>query len=227
MQHLPFGTGVQTGLNIGANASARYERQKRVIDIILAVFLLIFTTPLVLIAALAIKLISSGPAFITVPRIGLGGKQIRIFKIRTMHVNADRLLQEYLARHPSIAEEWQKSFKLKHDPRIIPLLGTFFRKTSIDELPQLVDVVFGRMSMVGPRPFPDYHLEAFDPSFRELRCSVVPGLTGLWQIECRNVGDLDDQVYWDEMYIRQRSMSLDLKIFLRTAFVVMIWRSAY
>jgi lipopolysaccharide/colanic/teichoic acid biosynthesis glycosyltransferase len=204
-----------------------YPVLKRTTDIAIASLMLVLAGPLILGAAALIRLISPGSPFIQVPRIGFEGQPILIHKLRTMHLDAERLLDEYLKSDPAAAEEWSSQYKLKSDPRVIPYVGAFLRKASIDELPQLVDVLAGRMSLVGPRPFPDYHLRAFDASFCELRSSVLPGLTGLWQVECRNAGGLNDQIHLDRKYVEQRSYLFDLVILLRTPFAVLSGRSAY
>lgn len=204
-----------------------YRYTKRLLDLAVSIAVLFITGPLILLAAAAVKFFSPGPAFIRVPRIGLGGRPISILKIRTMHVDAERLLERHLAEDPEAAREWRRTFKLRADPRVVPYVGTFLRKSSIDELPQFVDVIRGAMSVVGPRPFPEYHLAAFDPAFRAFRLSVPPGLTGLWQIECRNNGNVTDQIYWDTRYIRSRSLWLDLSIILRTPVRVVAGPSAF
>jgi lipopolysaccharide/colanic/teichoic acid biosynthesis glycosyltransferase len=207
--------------------SRAYPVAKRLLDIVLASLILVLTGPLILVAAACISCVSPGSPFVRVPRVGLHGRPIMIWKLRTMHVEADRLLAEFLKKDREAEAEWNRSYKLRNDPRIIPWLGKFLRKSSIDELPQFWDVIAGRMSLVGPRPFPDYHLNAFDPEFKAARCSVPPGLTGLWQVECRNEGGLEEQVYWDMEYLARRSFLFDLLIIIRTPMAVLAGKSAY
>jgi len=122
---------------------------------------------------------------------------------------------------------WSRYFKLRSDPRVIPVVGKLIRRLSFDELPQLWHVLTGRMSLVGPRPFPPYHLNSFPEEFRELRSSVTPGLTGLWQVSARSDGDLEVQEALDSYYIRNWSPWLDLHILVRTFRVVLLGRGAY
>jgi lipopolysaccharide/colanic/teichoic acid biosynthesis glycosyltransferase len=197
----------------------------RLRDAILASALLVFFAPLILLFAGIIFCTSKGPVFIKSERIGLGGKPFAMYKLRSMQVDAAAVLDSYLAAHPELASEWFSTFKLKKDPRIIPWIGSFIRKSSIDELPQLLNVLRGEMSIVGPRPFPAYHLAAFDKSFQITRATVRPGLTGPWQVRSRNSGGLDSQIYWDGKYIRERSFLTDLKILWQTVWVVITARN--
>lgn len=195
---------------------------KRIFDVALAIPMLIFSLPLIGLCALLIKLFNSGPAFYSQERIGKDGKLIHVLKLRTMVVDSDDILAAYLQTNPAAKAQWENCFKLDDDPRIIPYIGHFLRKSSFDELPQLLNVVRGDMSLVGPRPFPAYHLSAFSPAFRKLRQSVPPGLTGLWQIGPRSAGggDIEAQETHDTDYIKNWSFSRDLWILLQTARVV-------
>ncbi len=190
--------------------------------------LVLFAVSLVPIAmlALCIKVSSRGPAFYLQERIGLNGKPFKIIKLRTMRTNAAELLNNYLASNPDEMEEWSRHFKLRSDPRIIPRIGLFLRKYSLDEMPQLWNVLRGDMSLVGPRPFPAYHLASFDAEFRALRECVRPGITGLWQVEVRSDGDLLRQKELDSRYILNQSLWADFDLLFRTVWVVFSARGA-
>jgi lipopolysaccharide/colanic/teichoic acid biosynthesis glycosyltransferase len=136
-------------------------------------------------------------------------------------------MEEMLRSDPALRAEWQSAFKLKDDPRVIPVVGRFFRRYSIDELPQLWSVVKGDMSLVGPRPFPSYHLDALSPRARRLRDEVRPGVTGLWQVTSRGEAGVEMQQAHDTYYIRNWSVWLDLHILMRTIHVVLSGRGAY
>ena len=216
--HLPTRTfGDDIGIEISnAPRSALSRRVKRLLDLLLAIPAAIFALPLVVLLALAIKVIFREPAFYTQARVGRGGRIFPVFKIRTMYGDAEHRLAEHFARHPEARAEWERFFKLSNDPRILPLLGTTIRRWSLDELPQLWNVIRGDMSLVGPRPFPEYHTARFDEHFRSLRASVLPGITGFWQVSSRSDGDLGVQKVQDLFYIRNQSFWLDLYILLQT-----------
>jgi lipopolysaccharide/colanic/teichoic acid biosynthesis glycosyltransferase len=188
---------------------------------LLAALALFVTAPLLAIAALWIKAVSPGPAVYMQEREGKQGHSIRVFKLRTMYPNAEEMLDRYLTQNLEASREWARFCKLKNDPRILPGIGSFLRKTSLDELPQLWNVLRGDMSLVGPRPFPRYHNQRFHPDFQALRLEVTPGLTGLWQVSARSNGDLDAQTSLDSYYIRNWSLWLDAYILVCTVRTVL------
>jgi len=216
------------GLELRQNLLRPLSRwTKRALDIAAAVVIGLVALPVVAFAALWIRLASPGGAFYEQDREGEGGRGIRIPKLRTMHPDAETLLFRLLSDSPDARAEWKCHFKLKKDPRILPGIGRFLRRTSLDELPQLWSVLKGEMSLVGPRPFPPYHVEQFGPRFRALRSKVRPGLTGLWQVSDRSNGDLAVQEALDSYYIRNWSLWLDLYILARTVRAVLFPRGAY
>lgn len=194
---------------------------KRAIDLSVAVPAFVFFVPLIAAVALLIKLVDRGPAFYFQPRIGGKGRVFNVPKLRTMYLDASERLESHLLNNPQARNEWDRFFKLTNDPRILPVIGNFIRRTSLDELPQLWSVIVGDMSLVGPRPFPAYHMDRFDPEFRSVRTVVPPGLTGLWQVSARSNGDLDVQRAQDTFYIRNWSIWLDIYILLQTLPAVM------
>jgi len=198
---------------------------KRAIDL----FLISLAAPVValtvLLVGMLVKLESPGPVFYGQRRIGRNHSTFRIWKIRTMQVNADELLQNALAKDGALREEWLSSRKLRHDPRITRV-GRFLRKTSLDELPQVWNVVRGEMSLVGPRPIVEDEIANYGPNF-SLYCRVTPGLTGLWQVSGRNTVSCRDRVRLDSYYVRNWSPWLDLNILARTARVVLTGQGAY
>ena len=200
---------------------------KRLMDQGLALPLFLLSVPIMAIAAFWIRIASPGPAFYRQEREGFDGRRLAVWKLRTMRLDSDRLLEEWLAKHPEDRVKWSRYFKLPHDPRVLPVIGRLLRRTSLDELPQLWSVLKGEMSLVGPRPLPDYHLQHFSPDFRALRTRVLPGLTGLWQISARGDGDVEVQETLDTYYIRNWSPWMDFYILARTVAAVLLARGAY
>ena len=194
-------------------------------DRILSVIFLLLLCPLFFIITILLKILSPGPTFYSHERIGKNGKKFKIWKFRTMYVDADQKLQQLLATDQKLQKEWDTFFKLKNDPRIVPI-GSFLRKYSLDELPQLFNVVNGTMSIVGPRPFVEGEIESLNASLLPLYAQVKPGLTGLWQVSGRNEIDRLERMNIDVWYIQNWSPSLDILILLNTPLAVLSARGA-
>ncbi|NGM24212.1 sugar transferase [Roseomonas stagni] len=194
---------------------------KRALDLALVIPAGILALPFILLAAVAILLASPGPVFYAQSRRGLDGVAFRMWKLRTMRPDADAVLARLLRAQPALVAEWEGSSKLRHDPRIIPVVGHFLRRYSIDELPQLLNVLRGDMSMVGPRPLPDYHLARLRPGAVRRRCRMRPGITGQWQVSGRSTTDDATLERADALYVRHWSLGLDILILLRTIPVVL------
>jgi exopolysaccharide biosynthesis polyprenyl glycosylphosphotransferase len=202
---------------------------KRLFDAIASTVISIMLLPILVAIAIAIAKTSSGPIFYRQERVGLKGHRFKVWKFRTMVENASELQKELEAQNEV---KGGVLFKIKEDPRITKV-GKFLRKYSLDELPQLINVLQGQMSLVGPRPLPvrDYErsLEKMENFSRDrfLRYEVLPGITGLWQVKGRASSDSDDIFYWDMVYILQWSLALDLKILLQTIKVVLAKEGSY
>lgn len=188
---------------------------KRAVDFVLIIIGLPIVLPLLLISALLVARDGYSP-FYTQLRVGKNGRHFRFYKFRTMVPNADAVLKQHLASNPAAAAEWHRDQKLKNDPRIIPM-GHFMRKTSLDELPQLLNVLLGDMALVGPRPMMVEQQAMYDgEAYYELR----PGLTGLWQISDRNGCGFRDRVKYDDVYNDIASFPIDIAVIIRTFRVV-------
>jgi Undecaprenyl-phosphate galactose phosphotransferase WbaP len=172
-----------------------------------------------------VRLDSPGPLFYRHSRIGKDGRMFRMLKFRTMVIDADVVLEEYLLKHPELRLEWEESQKLKNDPRITRI-GKFLRRFSLDEVPQFWNILKGQMSAVGPRPIVANEVRFYKGVFT-LYKRVSPGLTGLWQVSGRNDTKYDERVHFDEYYIRNWSIWLDVYILIRTIWVVIRRKGAY
>ena len=192
----------------------RYLAGKRALDLVVCTLLLVIAIPVIAVCALAIRLDTSGPMMYAQLRTGRDGRRFRMLKLRTMLANAEELKPQFA--HLSVVPP--PDFKIPDDPRITRV-GRFLRATSLDELPQLFNVLRGDMSLVGPRP------TSFEPSRYELwhtqRLDVRPGITGLWQVEGRNVTTFDERLRLDVQYIRRRSLAFDVMLLARTVVVVL------
>jgi lipopolysaccharide/colanic/teichoic acid biosynthesis glycosyltransferase/NDP-sugar pyrophosphorylase family protein len=198
-----------------------YRLSKRIMDLFLSLLWIIISLPLFLLIALLIKLESPGPVFYLQERGGKGGKPFKMIKFRSMVDKADHLQEVFFSQK----ETDGPIFKIPNDPRITKL-GRLLRRTSLDELPQLINVLKGDMSLVGPRPLVMEEMK-FSPSWRDIRLSVKPGITGLWQVKGRGEPHFQDWIKYDMAYVKNRSLCGDLKILLQTIRVVLKREGAY
>jgi Undecaprenyl-phosphate galactose phosphotransferase WbaP len=203
------------------------ERQwtKRMLDLLLTVGGAIICLPLFVLIAMWIKWDSPGPVFYSQRRIGYRGKDFRAWKFRSMISHADRVLEKHLLQDSRLREEWERTHKLRDDPRLTRV-GRFLRRTSLDELPQLWNVWKGEMSLVGPRPIVDAEVARYGSGFG-LYTKVRGGLTGLWQVSGRTDTSYEERVQLDKYYVRNWSVWLDLCILFRTIGVVLLRKGAY
>jgi Undecaprenyl-phosphate galactose phosphotransferase WbaP len=192
---------------------------KRGIDIVGAAVLLVLLAPVFAFVMLLVSM-DGGPAIFAHQRVGRDGKPFGCLKFRTMVVGAEECLREYLALHPEEAEEWQREQKLAFDPRVTGI-GRMLRRTSLDELPQLMNVLRGEMSLVGPRPVTQSEIEERYGRFAVVATSVRPGVTGLWQVSGRNDIDYERRVALDVRYVAEWSLAQDIRILFMTIRVVL------
>jgi len=200
---------------------------KRSFDLIFSVVILICTLPLTLFIAALVKLNDGGPVFYRHKRITAAGKKFNCLKFRTMRVHADKELERLLKEDDKVREEWEKSYKLKNDPRITRI-GGFLRRTSLDEFPQFINVIRGDMSVVGARPIIGKELNGFYKESAGRYCSMKPGITGPWQVGRRsNVEAYEERIQLDDWYILNYSLWTDIKIIVKTVYCMIVGKGAY
>ena len=204
----------------GPGAAGLRRSAKRLLDLVSAAGLVLLLAPALVAIALAIWLDGrGGPVLIRHERIGAGGRRFRCLKFRTMCVDADQVLRAHLAADPAARLEWEMSFKLRRDPRVTGI-GRVLRRTSLDELPQLFNILSGEMSLVGPRPITEKEIPFYGDAYAHY-IGCMPGLTGLWQISGRSDVGYDERVQLDKRYAETWSLALDLKILAKTPLVVL------
>lgn len=207
--------------NISESVGIVYYLVKRLVDISIALMVLIVSFPLFLLVALMVRLDSPGPVLFKRRVIGKHGKIFNMYKFRSMVEGAERILAE----SEDLKKEYYVNAKLQVDPRVTRI-GKFLRKTSLDELPQLINVLLGNMTFVGPRPIAPDEVDLYGPAVEQFK-TVTPGITGLWQTCGRSETSYEKRVQMDMLYIKQRSILLDLWILLSTIPAVLLKRGAY
>lgn len=213
-------------LGIKNNLAKKTNRRiKRVFDIVLGIMFCTIIVPILAIAAFCIKLDTKGPIFFNSERIGKNGKLFKCYKLRSMYVNADKIFEAYLSKNRQAQEEWNKFQKLKdNDPRLTKV-GKFIRKYSIDELPQIFNVLKGEMSLVGPRPYLPREKVLMENWYNDI-ISVLPGMTGYWQVNGRSNVNFNGRLKMDNWYIRNWSIWIDIELLIRTFKVVINGKGA-
>ncbi|MEL7280466.1 MAG: sugar transferase [Pseudomonadota bacterium] len=206
------------GTSFKYNASAYLQTGKRPLDVFLSVMLLPILLPIIAVLGIALRF-SGGPAFFGHTRVGKDGRTFKCWKLRTMVMDAEERLQELLERDPAARTEWERDRKLRDDPRVTPL-GSFLRRTSLDELPQIFNVLKGDMSLVGPRPVTTDELERYG-SHKQAYLAMRPGVTGLWQVSGRNDVSYPERVAMDNNYYHAVSLTTDMRILVKTTSVVL------
>ena len=186
-------------------------RSKRIMDIVISLIALIILSPVFLIIAISIKIESRGPVFFVHKRIGKNGKIMKMYKFRTMVPNAEELIKEFTQQQ---LKEFKENFKLENDPRITKV-GKFLRKTSLDELPQLINILKGELSIIGPRPVIGEELEKYGENKSKF-LSVTPGLTGYWAANGRSNTSYEQRMDMELYYIDNMSWKMDVKVFFKT-----------
>jgi lipopolysaccharide/colanic/teichoic acid biosynthesis glycosyltransferase len=215
------------GASMSSNVTGKYGSALaiRTLDVLVAVAAIILLAPILLVVAAAIWLSRSGPVLFRQQRIGLDGKHFACLKFRTMRTDADTLLHHLLATCSASQQEWEKDQKLRNDPRVTRF-GSFLRRSSIDELPQLLNVLAGEMSIVGPRPIVISEAPRYGRYIRHYH-ATRPGITGVWQISGRNNTSYRRRVACDVLYVRSQSVVTNLKIIAGTIPAVLKARGAY
>lgn len=210
-------TSLRTQSDVKTKISKKvYIKIKRVIDVILASVALILLSPLFAIIAIAIKIDSKGPVFFAHKRIGKNGKIIKLYKFRSMVINAEELIKSFT---PEQMREYKENYKLTNDPRITKV-GKFLRKTSLDELPQLINIINGDLSIIGPRPVVADELEKYGVN-KDKFLSVTPGLTGYWTANGRSNTTYEQRMEMELYYIDNLSLKMDIKVFFKTILSVL------
>ncbi|MCL3881750.1 sugar transferase [Marivita sp. GX14005] len=218
--HVAFGFEREISTE-GVSSWNSNSKGKRTFDLAVGVVMLIAFAPVMLFLSLLLFACDRGPIFFKHTRIGRNGREFACLKFRTMVIDADERLEAMLARDPRLRQEWNATRKLKKDPRIVPGIGALLRKSSLDELPQIFNVIRGDMTIVGPRPVVREELEYYGMA-RALYLQVLPGLTGPWQANERSDSSYRDRVERDVEYIQNGNMADDLRLVAKTATMLLM-----
>ena len=212
-------------MGLGEARDSGQDLAKRVIDLALTMSGGLCLLPFLLVIALLVAVDNRGRGIFAHRRIGRGGREFKCYKFQTMVPNAQEALEKYLSANPEAKKEWEENFKLVNDPRVTKL-GSFLRRTSLDEMPQLWNVIKGEMSLVGPRPIVAKEIERYGDNFKEY-AMCKPGITGIWQVSGRSDTTYEERVAMDTWYACHRTNMLDLKYLFKTVKIVLLGKGAY
>ena len=212
-------------MGLGEARDSGQDLAKRVIDLALTMSGGLCLLPFLLVIAVLVAVDNRGRVIFAHRRIGRGGREFKCYKFQTMVPNAQEALEKYLSANPEAKKEWEENFKLVNDPRVTKL-GSFLRKTSLDEMPQLWNVIKGEMSLVGPRPIVAKEIERYGDNFKEY-AMCKPGITGIWQVSGRSDTTYEERVAMDTWYAYNRTNLLDLKYLFKTVKIVLLGKGAY
>ena len=212
-------------MGLGEARDSGQDLAKRVIDLALTMSGGLCLLPFLLVIAVLVAVDNRGRVIFAHRRIGKGGREFKCYKFQTMVPNAQEALEKYLSANPEAKKEWEENFKLVNDPRVTKL-GSFLRRTSLDEMPQLWNVIKGEMSLVGPRPIVAKEIERYGDNFKEY-AMCKPGITGIWQVSGRSDTTYEERVAMDTWYAYNRTNLLDLKYLFKTVKIVLLGKGAY
>lgn len=215
---------ISVSTELAANVEATPDPTKRALDLVVGFAMLIFFAPVMILVALAVRATSAGPILFRQVRIGARGETFECFKFRTMRVDAEKVLAEIMATRADLRREWDENQKLGVDPRVTGI-GAFLRNSSLDELPQLFNVLRGEMSLVGPRPIVKAEIPRYG-RYSQSYFKMKPGISGLWQVSGRNAVSYRRRIAADVLYARSRSFRMDLQILVMTVPAVLTGRGS-
>jgi Undecaprenyl-phosphate galactose phosphotransferase WbaP len=217
--------GSLIGAPVGGLSKIQNSALKRALDFVMAALAVVFLSPLLILIYALLKIFDPGPALFTQLRVGKDGKTFTVYKVRTMRTDAQVRLDQLLANDPNAAAEWSGYQKLRNDPRVTRL-GSFLRRSSLDELPQLLNIVRGEMSLIGPRPVTSAEVHRYGIDY-PYYVAVRPGVLGLWQVSGRNRLTYQERIALDVRYVRTWTIWTDISILVRAIPVVLLGKGAY